>query len=93
MSTGAIGGSGTPTPNRSDGNKAEEPVRAALAAGEYRRALKLASSYRHLGEQKERITRGAAAMRDPEFYKQINRDPDVLIRDGIQAVLERFGVI
>lgn len=68
-----------------------EPVRAALAAGDERRALRIAAGYRHLGEHKEAIQRGAAAMRDPDFYRDINQDPDVLVQTGIQAVHARFG--
>lgn len=71
--------------------KNPEPVRAALAAGQTRRALRLAAAYKHLGEQKERIQRGAAALRDPDVYRDMNQDPEALVNDGIEATKERFG--
>lgn len=53
-------------------------------------ALRLAASFPHLGKEKEAITRGWAACQRPEFYRQIGKDPDVLIQLGIEALRRRY---
>ena len=68
-----------------------EKLRVMMASGEWRDALKLASSWPRLGTHKTRIERGWAAFRSPEFYRDIGKDPDELIRDGIAALVERYG--
>lgn len=62
-----------------------------MQQGDHRRALKLAASFPRLGEHKDAIQRGWAAASRPDFYKQINRDPDALVADGVEAIRERYN--
>lgn len=62
------------------------------AAGEYRRALKLAASWPRLGPHKAAIQQGWAAAYNPGFYQQLGRDPAVLYAMGLMAVAERYGL-
>lgn len=62
------------------------------AAGEYRKALKLAASWPKLGKHTDRIIAGWAATGNPDFYRQLGKDPDELYRLGVDAVAERYGL-
>jgi len=68
-----------------------ELLRAHLAAGRWRDALRLANSFARLGAHRTRITRGWEALQRPDFYRQIGRDPDALVEDAFAALRERYG--
>jgi hypothetical protein len=61
-----------------------------MAAGRWFAALKLAASFQQLGNHKAAITRAADAINHPEFYRQLGKDPDVLVRLGIAALRARY---
>lgn len=61
-----------------------------MKAGRWHAALKLAAKWQYLGPQKQAITRGADALRHPEFHKQLGKDPDKLVLEGIRALKERY---
>ena len=63
-----------------------------LAAGDSKAALKLAASFKTLGEHKTRIARGWEAIQRPDFQRQLGRDPEKLIADGVAAIRERYNV-
>ena len=62
------------------------------AAGEYRKALKLAASWPRLGKHKVAIQRGWLAASHPGFCRQMDRDPKALYTEGLNAVAERYGL-
>lgn len=62
----------------------------ALAAGDDRTALRVASSFQHLGKHKAAITRGWAALQRPDFYRELGQNPDALVAEGLAAVRERY---
>lgn len=62
------------------------------ASGDYRAALKLAASWPRLGSHKKRITQAWAATSNPDFYRQMGKDPDELCADGLCAVAERYDL-
>ena len=66
-------------------------LRRHMAAGEWRAAISLASKFQDLGAHKARILRAQEALARPEFQRQIGRDPEALIADGIAALKERYG--
>lgn len=66
-------------------------LRAALAAGDARAALRLAAKFPHLGPQKAAIMRGWEACARPAFYRQLGHDPEALVRSGVAALKERYG--
>ncbi len=63
-----------------------------MADGDNRAALKLAASFPRLGNHKEPITRGWAAIQSPDFYRQIGKDPDALVVAGVEAIRERYDL-
>ncbi len=62
-----------------------------MASQRWDEALKLAAKFQHLGEHRREITRGADALKHPEFYRQLRKDPAALIAEGIAALKERYG--
>ena len=66
-------------------------IREALARNDGCEALRLAASFRHLGEHRDAIQRGWEACRNPGFYQQIGKSPDALIAVGVAAVRQRYA--
>jgi hypothetical protein len=62
----------------------------AFRAGNYREALRIASKFHELGEQKEAITRAWAAIQSPDFYSELGYDPAHLEKIGIDAISARY---
>lgn len=67
-------------------------LKALMATGDYRAALKLAASWGRLGKHKEAITRGWAAINNAKFYREIGQDPAALQTAGIAAIRERYKI-
>jgi len=66
-------------------------VLAAMDAGDWRKAFSIASKFGNLGKQAERIMRAQSAINNPDFYRQIGRNPEIAIEEGEAAMRERFG--
>ena len=66
-------------------------LQAHMAAGEWHAAIRLAAKFPQLGEAKVPITRAWEALRNPDFYTSIGRDPGVLVAAGIDALQRRYG--
>lgn len=64
-----------------------------MAAGDWVAALRLAARFPRLGEHKDAITRGWAALQNPTFYKEIGKDPDALVAAGVAALKERYPTV
>ena len=69
-----------------------EQLRAFMAAGDWRAALKLAASFADLGSEKEPIMRGWEAFARPEFQRALHKDPAALIEAGKAALVRRYTV-
>ena len=59
---------------------------AFMRAGDWGRALSLASTFRLLGEHRVVIHRAHAARTNPSFYRGLGRDPEATVRAGISAL-------
>jgi len=67
-------------------------LRRHMARGDWRMALRLAASFGQLGAHKAAIKRAHEAYTNGDFYRQIGKDPDALIAEGIAALKDRYGV-
>ena len=67
-------------------------LKVFMAEGDHKAALRLASKWSRLGDHKERITQGWAALSNPDFYRQIGKDPEALVASGISAIRERYEI-
>ncbi len=81
-------------PGRAPGEPPQkiEILRAFMAAGDWRAALKLAASFADLGAEKEPIMRGWEAFARPEFQRALHKDPAALIEAGKAALMRRYTV-
>lgn len=67
-----------------------ERVRAAVAAEDWREALRLVMKLPSLGLDEEVVSRAWEAMVRPEFLRQVKRDPEAAIEEGKAALRRRF---
>ncbi len=65
-------------------------LREHMAAGRWHDALKMAAKFPQLGDQKVAITRGADALKHPDFYRQLGKDVAVLVDAGVAALRARY---
>ncbi len=72
---------------------ATNKLEALLKEGDFTKALSLAAKFPKLGEHKEQIRLGHEANQHPSFYKQIGKNPDQLVADGIAALKERYSYL
>lgn len=59
-------------------------------AGDVRAALKLAAGWPSLGEHGTAIRQAWAATVNPDFYRQIKKDPAALVAAGYNALVARY---
>lgn len=54
-------------------------------------ALRFAAKFPRLGEHRDAILRAKDALNNPDFYKQIGKNPDLLISLGKSALIEKYS--
>ena len=72
---------------------ASDKVRRLVAEGDYRQALKIAKGFR-LGVSKEesgQMVRAFECYTNADFYRQIGKDPEEEIAEGIRVLTLIFG--
>ena len=62
-----------------------------IAASDWHGALRMAARFPRLGAQREDIQLGWSALTNPDFFRQIRKDPDELVMAGIEALKERYA--
>lgn len=67
-------------------------LRTAASEGRWADALAIAAKFPRLGEEKEAITRADAAIKRPDFYRQIRKDPEQIVLEGIAALRRRYQI-
>lgn len=65
-------------------------LKALAAVGDWQGALRIAARFPSLGDHKAAIVRAHEAFENGHFYRQIGRDPEVLIAAGIAALRSRY---
>ena len=76
-------------PKRAGGNKAE--LQALMSSGRWREAITMAARFQTLGIHKERILRAREAYQRPDFQRELGKDPEALILDGVEALKAGWG--
>jgi len=69
-----------------------DQLRQALREGRDIDALRIGKSFRMLQDQKVAIQRAWDAYQNAHFHRQIGRDPDELVREGIKALKKLYPV-
>ena len=62
-----------------------------MVNNEWKKAISLASKFPRLGNAKDAIKSAQMAYTNPDFCRQIKKDPDKLIYLGIQALKSQYG--
>jgi hypothetical protein len=75
----------TPTPKT-------DRIRAAWAVGDRIGALRIAARFFDRSEATKAFKRGMDAHNNPEFYRQIGKDPDSLLSAALQLLARRFSL-
>ena len=65
-------------------------LKAAWVSGDHVGALRIAAAFPRLGAEKRAISQAWAALQNPSFYRQIGKDPDELISEGMQAMALKY---
>lgn len=65
-------------------------VLSFMEAGRWEAAISLASKFGRLGSERDAILRAQAALQNPNFYRQLKRDPGEIIEEGKAALISRF---
>lgn len=66
-------------------------IKAHMKAGEWRKAISIASKLPRLDKHRVPILDAQGAYTNARFYVQIGKDPETLIANGRAALIERFG--
>ena len=66
-------------------------LKAAMQAGNWELALRIAARFPDLGEHAAAIVRGHEAYTNPRFYLQLRKDIETLKEMGKRALIARYG--
>ncbi len=69
-----------------------DQLRAAWAAGDRIGALRIAARFFDRSDDTVAFKRGMAAHNNPEFYRQLGRDPEQIVGDALAVLAARFGL-
>lgn len=67
-------------------------LKACAAADDWAGALRIAAKFPRLGDHKPAIVRAHECLVNPAFYRQLGRDPEACVKDGITALRVRYGL-
>lgn len=65
-------------------------LRALINSKQYDKALAMAAKFPRLGKHKDAIVLGHEARVHRDMYKQLGKDPDKLVADGIKALIKKY---
>ena len=63
---------------------------AMIETGDWLAAIKFAAKFPVLGKERDDILRAKDAILNPDFYRQIKKDPDSLIEAGKAALVRKY---
>lgn len=66
-------------------------LREHMDAGDWRGAIRIAARFPRLGEYRGPILDAQMAYTNPRFALQIGKDPEVLISNGIAALISAYA--
>jgi hypothetical protein len=66
-------------------------IRAAWAAGDRISPLRIAARFFDRSIETKAFKRGMAAYNNPDFYRQLGKDPDRIVAEALDALAHKFG--
>lgn len=64
-------------------------LRQLMDSGDWHAAIRSAAKFPRLGKDRDAILRAKDALNNPDFYRQIGKQPDELIREGAVCLVVR----
>jgi hypothetical protein len=61
-----------------------------MELGDWPAAIRFAAKFPRLGDHRDDLLRAKDALQNPDFYRQIKRDPDALVQSGIDALKSKY---
>jgi len=71
-------------------NCKSDKIRNAWAAGDRIGALRVAARFFDRSANTKTFKRGMDAHNHPEFYRQLGKEPELIVRDALEALARRF---
>jgi hypothetical protein len=69
-----------------------DQIRAAWAAGDRIGALRIAARFFDHSVDTQTFKRGMGAHNNPDFYRQLGKDPEQLITSALELLAKRFNL-
>jgi len=67
-----------------------DAVLAAMRAGDWQEAITKAAKFPRLGEERNAVLDAMGAIQNPNFCRQLGKDPEALIAAGREALKRRY---
>ena len=69
-----------------------DKIRAAWAAGDRVGALRIAARFFDRSADTKTFKRGIDAFNNPDFYRQLGKEPEQITQDALETLANRFGL-
>lgn len=69
-----------------------DKMRSAWAAGDRIGTLRIAARFFDRSEDTKKFKRGMDAYNNPDFYRQLGKEPEQIIRNALAVLARRFGL-
>jgi hypothetical protein len=70
-----------------------DQIRAAWMAGDQVGALRIAARFFDRSAETRTFKRGMDAYNNPDFYRQLGKDPEHIVRDALDVLVKRFNLL
>ena len=68
-----------------------DELKALMTAGEWHKAIRFAARFPRLGDERQAIQTAASALLSPGLYRQMGKDPDAMVAEGVAALKGRYA--
>ncbi len=69
-----------------------DKIRAAWAAGDRIGALRIAATFFDRSADTVAFKRGMSAHNNPDFYRQLGKEPEQIVGNALEVLARRFGL-
>ena len=73
-------------------NRKTDQIRAAWASGDRIGALRIAARFFDRSIDTKTFKRGMGAYNNPDFYRQLGKEPDQLVASALELLATKFGL-
>ena len=73
-------------------NRKTDQIRALWKAGDQIGALRIAARFFDRSVDTKTFKRGMGAYNNPDFYRQLRKDPEQLVSNALELLATKFGL-